>query len=91
MEELGLDPRPPRFLIIRSEWVFVSPVVGHLFISPFITITSDLISLPSRSDDLWVTPRSRRRGWGLGDVGDTELLTPDFHFPVLGPWQEGAG
>lgn len=69
----------------------MSPVVGRLFISPFITITSDLISLPSHSDDLWVTPRSRRMGWGLGDVGDTELLTPDFHFPLLGPWQEGAG
>lgn len=91
MEELGLDPKPPRFLIIRSEWVFMSPVVGPLFISPFNTITSDLISLHRHSDDLWVTPRSRRMGWGLGDVGDTELLIPDFHFPFLGPWQEGAG
>lgn len=67
----------------------MSPVVGHLFISPFITITSDLISLPSCSDDLWVTPRSRRGA--LGDVGDTDLLTPDFHFLLLGPWQERAG
>lgn len=64
MEGLGLDPRPPRFLIIRSEWVFMSPVVGHLFISPFITITSDLISLPSCSDDLWVTQEAGGR-WGM--------------------------